>query len=312
MQFVFICCLIILCVALENEEQRVYAFSTFSEFSDTTEVSTDSLSSTGQKKGFFKELGEDFVLQATSPLRMNSHDALYLGGAATITGILFIVDQKLDDEVKPFNEKSQFSNATSPIVTEFGGKYGIAGSLLFGGYSLVAGDKKAQETSILLANAIITSGVWSRIGKLALGRERPSAAYSYSQEPGGRWHGPLQQFHKGGSVTQYDAFPSGHMATAFAIATVFAEQYTDHKIIPVIAYSAASIIGLTRMIEHTHWASDVFAGSVLGYVCAQQVISHHRSSCQNESTSVSNARLKIEWWVGSYQGAPSFSMMIIF
>jgi len=279
---------------------------------DTSEVAILPSDSVEHGQNFFHELGEDFYLQATSPFRMNTKDAVYLGGFTVVTGLLIEVDQHLDDGIKPLKDKNSFINSTSPIVTEFGGAYGIYGCLAFGGYSVISKDKKAQETSILLAEAIITSGVWSRVGKLLCGRERPSAAYTYSHERGGHWYGPIPQFQKGGSVTQYDGFPSGHMATAFAIATVFAEQYSDHKIVPVIAYSAASIIGLTRMIEHTHWASDVFAGSVLGYICAQQVISYHRLSHNNGQMSKSSEATQVDWYLGVFQGSPSVNMVIRF
>ena len=243
---------------------------------------------------------------------MNSQDALYLAGFTTVTGLLIAVDQHIDDGIKQLKTKYPFVNSTSPVVTEFGGRYGIVGSLLFAGYSIVAKDEKAQETSVLLAEAMITSGVWARIGKLVFGRERPSAAYTYSQERGGHWHGPLAQFQKGGNVTQYDAFPSGHMATAFAIATVFAEQYSDSKVVPVIAYAAASVVGLTRMTEHTHWASDVFAGSALGFICARQVVSYHRLSCNNTRPSASNGGMQIDWYLGSLQDSPSMNIVINF
>jgi hypothetical protein len=306
------CIILIVCIVSLNASQSVYAFINNNSLRDTSDTIITPSPSVEHKQNFFNELGEDFYLQATSPFRMNTQDALYLSGFTIVTGVLIAVDQHLDDGIKPFKNKSSFVNATSPVVTEFGGAYGIYGCLAFGGYSIIAKDKKAQETSILLAEAIITSGVWSRVGKLLCGRERPSAAYTYSHERGGHWYGPLPQFQKGGSVTQYDGFPSGHMATAFAIATVFAEQYSDHKIVPVIAYSAALIIGLTRMIEHTHWASDVFAGSVLGYVCAQQVISYHRMNCSEDGMSTNDNGIHARWFLTYFQNSPMVNMVVTF
>ncbi|MCX6165896.1 MAG: phosphatase PAP2 family protein [Ignavibacteriae bacterium] len=125
---------------------------------------------------------------------------------------------------------------------------------------------------------MLNSGLWIRFGKLLAGRERPSAAYEYSHHPSGIWRGPIHQLtnEEKRSVASYDAFPSGHTATIFSIATVFAEQYKDIPIVPIISYSFATIVGISRMIEHTHWASDVFLGGVIGYLCGKTTIDFYR------------------------------------
>ena len=124
--------------------------------------------------------------------------------------------------------------------------------------------------------------------KILTGRERPSAAYAFSNLEGGHWYGPIAQFdqdladRKPGS--SFDSFASGHTATAFSIATVFALQYKDIKAVPIISYTAATLVGISRLTEHAHWASDVFAGALLGYVCGKQVVSHYNKTHQNSLT----------------------------
>jgi len=73
------------------------------------------------------------------------------------------------------------------------------------------------------------------------------------------------------TCSAFDAFPSGHTATAFSIATVFATQYKDIKAIPVICYSTATLVGISRLTEHEHWASDVFVGGIMGYLCGNKL-----------------------------------------
>jgi membrane-associated phospholipid phosphatase len=279
---------------------------------DTTDLRESTLRSSGHYPDFFYESGQDIYWEATSPFRLNTSNAMYLAGFAAVTGSLIAFDQQIDNGFKVLKSKYPFVNATSPVLTEFGGKYGIGVCVLFGGYSILGHNQKAQETSVLLAEAMIMSGVWARVGKLLFGRERPSAAYTYSHERGGHWYGPLPQFHKGGSVTQYDAFPSGHMATASAIATIFAEQYPDHQTVPIVAYTSASIIAITRMTEHTHWASDVFAGSVLGYICAQQVISYHRMYRSENQRSSRDDAIHTSWFLTYYNNSPAASVVITF
>jgi membrane-associated phospholipid phosphatase len=73
----------------------------------------------------------------------------------------------------------------------------------------------------------------------------------------------------------FDAFPSGHTATAFSIAAVFASQYNETKVVPILFYSGATLVGISRLTEHEHWASDVFVGALLGYLSGKQVVNHY-------------------------------------
>lgn len=61
----------------------------------------------------------------------------------------------------------------------------------------------------------------------------------------------------------YTSFPSGHATFAFATATTLS-QISKNKIVPVIAYSLASGIALSRIHDQKHWASDVLAGAAIG------------------------------------------------
>lgn len=45
---------------------------------------------------------------------------------------------------------------------------------------------------------------------------------------------------------------------------------------PYVMYSLAGIVAITRLIEHEHWASDVFVGGIIGYLCGRQVVAHEK------------------------------------
>jgi membrane-associated phospholipid phosphatase len=47
------------------------------------------------------------------------------------------------------------------------------------------------------------------------------------------------------------------------------------------------MIGISRMTEHEHWVSDVFAGGLIGYLCGRQVIAHYIKIHQNSVTPLS-------------------------
>lgn len=63
----------------------------------------------------------------------------------------------------------------------------------------------------------------------------------------------------------YNSFPSGHTAEAFMAATFLHKEFGDRSIFYSLAgYSIASTVGLLRIANNRHWASDVFAGAAFG------------------------------------------------
>jgi undecaprenyl-diphosphatase len=91
-----------------------------------------------------------------------------------------------------------------------------------------------------------------KLVKSRLKRPRPSDA--------------LPQIYK--LVAQQDrfSFPSGHAAGAFLMATLFGHFYPG---LHIPFYSAASIIGVSRIYNGLHYPSDVMAGTALGVVSAR-------------------------------------------
>jgi hypothetical protein len=226
-------------------------------------------------------LFNDFKKQAIAPFKISSKQAVHLGEFSIITAGLIIEDGNIDDVAKKQKSESSFINSFSPKITNFGSSWGIYSVGAFELYGLIFKDKRAQVTGLLASQALITSGVWTRIGKFVAGRERPSASYEGSRQPGGEWHwlsGCIDYYedNKKFPGSSYDAFPSGHTSTAFSMATVFAKMYPDKAAVPIIAYSVATLVGLSRLTEHAHWMSDVFVGAALGYLCGSQVVNNYR------------------------------------
>ncbi|MDM8339088.1 phosphatase PAP2 family protein [Mediterranea massiliensis] len=63
------------------------------------------------------------------------------------------------------------------------------------------------------------------------------------------------------------SFPSGHTATAFALATSLSVKYPKWYVIAPSALWACSV-GVSRMNEGVHYPSDVLAGAAIGAGCA--------------------------------------------
>ena len=216
--------------------------------------------------------------QVTKLFSISSDDLPYIAAVTGITLSLIALDPKIDNAVTKLKDKSHTIDVTSDFITEFGGSKGLYTVAAFTGASILTKSSKGLQTSLYAFEAMLTSGLWIRLGKLLAGRERPSAAYEYSKRPGGIWRGPFVQISNSEKfgVANYDAFPSGHTATIFSIATIFAEQYKDIPLVPIFAYSFATLVGISRTLEHTHWASDVFLGGVIGYLSAKATLAFYK------------------------------------
>jgi membrane-associated phospholipid phosphatase len=243
---------------------------------NTSFYKTDSIFSFKSPKGYFPSLISNFGQQVVSPFHLNKKQLVFTGIGLAITASLIVVDGEIDDWAKVQKQKHNWINKSSPIVTELGGNYGLYSIGALGLISAVSNNQKGVQTSLLASQAVLTSGVWMQIIKHLTGRERPFADYANSKSEAGRWHGPFVQYDQDSPFHQnpssFDSFASGHTATAFSIATVFATRYKNIKAIPIISYSLASLVGITRLTEHEHWASDVFVGAVFGYLCGKQVL----------------------------------------
>ena len=102
-------------------------------------------------------------------------------------------------------------------------------------------------------NTIMTTGITVNIMKAIIGRRRPPGPSDYDHFT---------------TSNSYHAMPSGHTATAFALAAVIAEHYPDYD---WLAYTVAGLVGVSRIFEDEHWATDVLAGAAVGYGSARLI-----------------------------------------
>jgi membrane-associated phospholipid phosphatase len=253
---------------------------------------TDSIFSFQSQKGYIPSLLYNFGEQVTAPLRFKTKQWIIFGAAVGVTATLLHFDSDIDKWARVQKQEHGWVNKSSPVITQFGSTYGICSLASIGIISAVFKKEKGVETSLLATQALITSGAWVQLIKHFTGREDPSASYIYSKKAGGKWWGPFAQYDQDipvyKSVSSFDAFPSGHTAAAFSIATVFATEYSDSKVIPVFSYSMATLVGISRLTEHQHWASDVFVGGLIGYACGKQVVAQYHKIHQNNVNGLSS------------------------
>ncbi len=125
-----------------------------------------------------------------------------------------------------------------------------------------------QNTGLLAAEAVADTQIVSFVMKHAFGRLTPSDIPP---------HGNLNDtwFKYKGSFTNGGSFPSGHSASAFAVATVISGRYREHRWVPWVAYGAATFLSLTRLPDLAHFPSDIFFGAAMGYGIGHFVVLRH-------------------------------------
>jgi membrane-associated phospholipid phosphatase len=139
-------------------------------------------------------------------------------------------------------------------------------------YGKIKDDYRALSTASQLAEAFILMGVGTQIVKRISGRQNPSE----STTPAGKWDF-LPSFSKYQSYQpNYDAFPSGHVATLMSSITIFSENYPEKKWIKPVGYSLTALVGYSMINNKVHWASDYPLALGMGYLCAKQVVKRNR------------------------------------
>ncbi len=228
---------------------------------------------------YFILLGSDLKQSFTKPFHMSKKDWGNLGKFTLATVGLSFADEPIQRAALKLRNKNTGLNNVSKYITNFGGNYEGYTLAALGAYGFIFKNEKMKTTVLLATQAYITGAAVETVTKFLSGRTRPSY-YASGTEPEPRFLGPFSKTAVTSSGKKlYSSFPSGHTTVAFAAATVFALEYKDKPLIPIVAYSAATMIGLSRITENKHWITDVFVGAVLGYLSGKQVVNnYHRYS----------------------------------
>jgi membrane-associated phospholipid phosphatase len=85
---------------------------------------------------------------------------------------------------------------------------------------------------------------------------------------------------------KYRSFPSGHTVAGFAAAAAVTAQTSswwprETYIIGPAMYGGAALVGLARMYENRHWASDVIMGAAIGTFAGTKVVRYSRTHSGN-------------------------------
>ena len=129
-------------------------------------------------------------------------------------------------------------------------------ALMIAGYA--RHDSYQVSTALLAGEAYADSAIVDLAMKAVTRRKRPIDVAST-----GSFNDTF--FSGGKSPFKGSAFPSGHAAAVFSVATVVASRYHNHRWVPILSYAFATAISCSRITTLAHFPSDVFFGAALGY-----------------------------------------------
>lgn len=223
---------------------------------------------------YFILFGQNAKMAITKPFHMSGKDWARLGQFATIAGALTFADEPIQRAALQWRNNTRVVRTISQHITLVGGnfeRYLIGG---LGIYGIVFKDQRLKRAALLASQSYMISGAIEGALKYLTGRERP-VFHDPMNETGPSFHGPFYK-EPTSSVVQgtNHSFPSGHTTVAFAAATVFAMEYRHRPAIPIIVYTAASLVGISRITENKHWATDVLAGAALGYLIGRLTVNN--------------------------------------
>jgi membrane-associated phospholipid phosphatase len=226
-------------------------------------------------KTYFLLLGSNLKQSFTKPFHMTGKDWGKFGAFVGATGALALADEAIQQEALRFRNNNPKVIKVGKAVTNFGGIYETYTLAVLGTYGFLFRNQKLKTTTLLASQAYITGAIVESVIKTLSGRTRPNY-YDPRLEAEPSFKGPFGNVSKdfvGGRSNS--SFPSGHATVAFAAATVFAMEYRTTVWVPIVSYSAASLISVSRITENKHWTTDVFVGATLGYLIGRQIVNNY-------------------------------------
>jgi hypothetical protein len=141
-------------------------------------------------------------------------------------------------------------------VTDQPPLYGLSGAVVVAG--LITGNRRLVRAGARMLAAHVTAIGIKNLLKRSIDRTRPKliAEGRYERGPGKRFE------------SDYNSFPSGHTASAIAVARAMGRDYPEHQ---TLALAAASVTSAVQVVRSNHYLSDVAAGATIGLVAEAAV-----------------------------------------
>ena len=159
----------------------------------------------------------------------------------------------------------------------------------------VSHSERLAEVGLRGTEALFAGEAFADILKYSFGRARP---FVDTINPNPNDWQAMRGWRLG---EHYRSFPSGHTVAAFAAAAAVSAEtsrwwpQTTYYLIGPALYGGATAVGVSRMYNNRHWASDVIMGAAIGTFAGTKVVRYHRTHPTN----------KIDHWLLNASVSPS-------
>jgi membrane-associated phospholipid phosphatase len=217
----------------------------------------------------------------TIPDRQLFHKSdLYVAGAFVLATIALLpADRHLAELAR---DEDLLNNSTLKTLSKDVRFFGGPGPFLIGGSMYVVGRlghvPRMAELALHGTEAVVTGSVVAGVIKAVAGRQRPYVSNDANPHD--------FAFMRGVKEASAKSFPSGHATAAFsAAAAVVAETHewwpkSTWYVAPLM-YGGATAVGLSRMYDNQHWASDVVMGAAIGTFSGLKVVRFNHTHAGN-------------------------------
>lgn len=217
------------------------------------------------------------TIAGSSPF-FTGRDALILGAFTAGTVAVAPLDRYFARILQnPRAQENRFlsRSATAFRIMGLEGSIGTGiGLYLFGRLDK---QRRVQDLGLHSVESIVLSTAVSYGVKTLAGRARPRVDVRNPHD---------FQLARGFSGDDYQSFPSGHTTAAFAFASTVSRETQmwwprSRWYIGGLMYGGATLVGMSRMYNNMHWASDVLTGAAIGTIVGLKVVRYQHSHPDN-------------------------------
>jgi membrane-associated phospholipid phosphatase len=206
-------------------------------------------------------------------------DAGLAAGFVGLTFAMFPLDRNMARRLQdPSTQASHFFKSASRDVQWVASPGAVVIGLGMYGVGKIGNWRNVTDLGLHGTEAVLLATATTTLLKGMAGRARPYQTGDTSAHD--------FKFGRGFGNANFQSFPSGHATAAFAAASVVtseSQRWWPHQtwLVAPVMYGGATMVGLSRMYNNAHWASDVALGAAIGTFAGIKVVRYSHGHPHN-------------------------------